>query len=329
MKKRIVIRHGAGYVGRELIRLILAHPNLELIRATSRSQDGKEISQVFPELKGMTALEYSSSYEVSDADCVIVAAEHGKSMSVVKDILDSGYDGMIIDMSADFRLRDVNKYEEVYGIEHAASDLLSSFVYGLSEVNRDAIMQTRYIGNPGCFATALSLTLKPLTDLLGKIEPTITAITGSSGSGARPSSVTHFSTRNSNIRSYKILEHRHQAEVDQVLGNDNSIAFVPSSGPWVRGIWGNAQLKVENVNLKEIFHEAYGDCPFVRLHPEQLPEMRWVVDTPFADIGWVTRGEKVVLGFAIDNMLKGAASQAIQNLNLMLELDERTGLIPF
>jgi len=329
MKKRVAILHGAGYVGKELIQLILRHAGLDLTSITSRSMGGKDLWEVHPELLGLSRKSFSKDFDPGGVDVVIVAAEHGESMKVVSKIIKDGFQGKIIDMSADFRLRDKNTYEKVYGLNHSASKLNDSFVYGLTEINRSKIADSQFVGNPGCFATAISLALFPLAKELGKIDPKITALTGASGSGAKPSSITHFPTREGNVRAYKILEHRHQAEVNQVLGNDNKVAFVPSSGPWVRGIWGNAQLKVGNLDAETLFNDIYSNDPLVRVHANVLPEMRWSINTPFADIGWVKNGDDLVVGFAIDNLMKGAASQAIQNLNLMCGLDERTGLIPF
>jgi len=333
MKHRIAILHGAGYVGKELIRLVLQHAHLELQAVSSRSQKGKQLWQVHPELLGLSDLHFSEDVDFSNIDAVFVAAEHGKSMSVISELIQDGFKGQIIDMSADFRLRDTKVYKKVYGQEHVAKEINDSFVYGLTEVNRSSIANSQWVGNPGCFATAISLALFPLAEKMGngliKKDIMISAITGASGSGAQASATTHFPTRDGNIRAYKVLEHRHQAEVNQILGGSDSIRFLPISGPWVRGIWGNAQLAFEGHDPKTLFDEAYSEEHFVRVHHGNMPEMRWSQQTPFADIGWVQSGDRLVVGFAIDNLMKGAASQAIQNLNVMLGLDERTGLIPF
>jgi N-acetyl-gamma-glutamyl-phosphate reductase len=164
------------------------------------------------------------------------------------------------------------------------------------------------------------------------MQASVTALTGASGSGAKPSSATHFPARDGNVRAYKVLAHQHTPEILQVLGDHVDLAFAPASGPWTRGIWGTAHITLpapaDEDTVANWFESAYAEAACVRLWPGALPELRYVVNTPFCDIGWTVQGQHLVVGFAIDNLMKGAASQAVQNLNLLLGLPETAGLLP-
>ncbi len=331
---RVAILHGAGYAGGELIRLLLQHPHFELVAATSRSFAGQPVWAAHPKLRGLTDLHFTTNdtLEPDAVDAVFIAAEHGQSAAITDALLQRGYAGKIVDLSADFRLRKADMYNTWYGFDHPAPALLDRFVYGMAEVAAPYPDQTRFIANPGCFATGISLALSPALKALGATDVTITALTGASGSGARPKPTTHYPTREGNVRAYKVLRHQHLGEIYQLLGEDNHLAFTPVSGPWVRGIWGTARIKLpEGVTAEDVgawYQKAYEGRPLVRLWPGALPELRVVVDTPFCDIGWLVEGSDLVIGFAIDNLLKGAASQAVQNLNLISNLPETLGLLP-
>ena len=207
--------------------------------------------------------------------------------------------------------------------------MLSHFAYGLTEFS--APYSGKWIANPGCFATGMALALRPLQEGLPFYHAFITALTGASGSGARPKPTTHYPTRAGNVRAYKVLTHQHLPEVQQLLDPRVKVSMVPVSGPWTRGIWGTAHIRVpvgSRVNWDSLFHDQYDSSPLVRLWPGQLPELRFVVGTPFCDLGWIIEGDTLVVGFALDNLLKGAASQAIQNLNVVCGLSETAGLLP-
>ena len=238
----------------------------------------------------------------------------------------------IVDLSADFRFRDTAVYEAWFGFRHPAPELLARFVYGLPEVFAPYPPGTRLIANPGCFATGLSLALYPAAQPLAPLQAAVTALTGASGSGTRPKPTTHFPTREGNVRAYKVLAHQHLPEVLQVLGPAAEVAFVPASGPWTRGIWGTAHLALpDGLDEEDVtgwFERAYAEADAVRLWPGQLPELRYAVGTPFCDLGWIVQGNHLVVGFALDNLLKGAATQAVQNLNLALGLPAMAGLRP-
>lgn len=331
---RVAILHGAGYAGGELIRLLLQHPFFELTAATSRSFAGKPVWAAHPKLRGLTNLQFTTNdaLDTSSVDALFIAAEHGQCAAITKTLLQRGYGGKIIDLSADFRLRKTAMYNTWYGFDHPAPELLDSFVYGMAEVAAPYPDETRFIANPGCFATGISLALWPALQTLGPSDVTITALTGASGSGATPKPTTHYPTREGNVRAYKVLKHQHLGEIYQLLGEAHHLAFTPVSGPWVRGIWGTARIKlpaaISKADVQSWYEKAYADRPLVRLWPDALPELRVVVDTPCCDIGWVIEGRDLVVGFAIDNLLKGAASQAVQNLNLISNLPETLGLLP-
>jgi len=329
---RAAVLHGAGYAGGELLTLLLAHPLVEPVVVTSRSQAGLPVHATHARLRGQTDLTYSDPADLdpTSVDVAFVCAEHGQGAAAVQTLRQSGFDGLIVDLSADHRLASLATYETVYGLEHPDPDAMRAAVYGLAEVNGDAVRGADLIANPGCFATGLALALFPLVDLLGEFEAHVTALTGASGSGARPSPTTHFPARDGNVRAYKPLAHRHLAEVQETLGDGATVHFVPVSGPWTRGIWGTAHVDTD-VPLADVtaaFEAAYGGRPCVRLSPGTLPELLPTVGTPFCDLGWVERDGHLVIGFALDNLLKGAASQAVQNLNLALGWPEALGLLP-
>jgi N-acetyl-gamma-glutamyl-phosphate reductase len=333
---RAAVLHGAGYAGGELLALLLAHPLVEPVAVTSRSQAGQPVHTTHPQLRGQTTLVYIDPADLDAEaggpafDVAFICAEHGQGAAAVQGLRRSGFDGLIVDLSADHRLGSVETYEAVYGLEHPDPDAMRSAVYGLAEVNGARLRGAALVANPGCFATGLSLALWPFARLQGPFEAHVTALTGASGSGARPSATTHFPRRDGNVRAYKVLAHRHLAEVRETLGGRATVQFVPVSGPWTRGIWGTAHVAAL-ASFDEVtaaFEAAYGGRPCVRLSPGELPELLPTTGTPFCDLGWVEKDGHLVVGFALDNLLKGAASQAVQNLNLALGWPEALGLLP-
>jgi N-acetyl-gamma-glutamyl-phosphate reductase len=247
-------------------------------------------------------------------------------------MLDAGFDGKVVDLSADFRYTDPTLYETWFDYTHPAPELIDAFVYGIPEINGPYGTDQQFVANPGCYATGITCALWPLARLDQSIQASVTALTGASGSGARPSAATHFPTRDGNVRAYKVLAHQHTPEILQTLGDHVDLAFAPASGPWTQGIWGTAHVTLPAPTDADAvagwFSDAYGDAACVRLWEGTLPELRNVVDTPFCDVGWTLQDQHLVVGFAIDNLMKGAASQAVQNLNLLLGLSETAGLLP-
>ena len=332
---RAAVLHGAGYAGGELLTLLLAHPLVEPVAVTSRSQAGQPVWTTHARLRGQTDLVYADPADLGAEaggpafDVAFVCAEHGQGAAAVRSLRGDGFDGLIIDLSADHRLGSVETYERVYGLQHPDPDAMRAAVYGLAEVHAERIAHADLVANPGCFATALNLALWPLADVLGDFEAHVTALTGASGSGARPSPTTHYPARDGNVRAYKPLAHRHLAEVNETVPGA-TVHFVPVSGPWTRGIWGTAHVATEagEDEVTAAFESAYLGRPLVRLSPGVLPELRPSVGTPFCDLGWVVKDGHLVVGFALDNLLKGAASQAVQNLNLARGWPEALGLLP-
>jgi LysW-gamma-L-alpha-aminoadipyl-6-phosphate/LysW-L-glutamyl-5-phosphate reductase len=330
----VSIAGASGYTGLEAVRFLSFHPDVAIGALYGDSSAGLVLSDIYQAMKGICDLEITSIELIGDdrSDAILLGLPHGKSAEAASRLIQGGYSGHIIDMGSDFRLRDAGAYPRWYGYEHAYPGLIPQFVYGLTEVYRSAVVRAKHVANPGCFASALQLALVPAVKsgvISGAVH--ITAITGSTGSGASHSSTTHFSTRFANFRAYKVFEHQHLAEVEQTLadlsGNPPELLFVPVSGPVTRGIWLTASFTLQaETDLRSRYEAFYQGSPLVRLR-DGLPELKPVVGTAFTDIGLVQAGRNVVVGAAIDNLGKGAAGQAIQNMNLMLGLPEERGLI--
>ena len=239
---RVGILHGAGYVGGALIRLLAGHPQAQLAAVTSRTFAGDPVAEAHPSLRGQVdqAFVAPSDAPLDALDAVLVAGEHGQSMHLVPELLDAGLEAPIVDLSADFRFRDASVYPEWFDVEHPAPELLDTATYGLPEWSEGP--PTALIANPGCYATGITLALAPLAARDVPITAHVTALTGASGSGARPSAATHFPTRDGNVRPYKVLDHQHAPEIQQAIGAHVDLRFVPASGPWTRGIWGTAYI---------------------------------------------------------------------------------------
>lgn len=326
--------HGSGYVGRELIRLLQAHPSIELKTIASTSASGRPVHDVHPTLRGVCSLTFTDldSAHLEDHNVVFVAGVPGTGVAALRRLRSTDFDGIFVDLSTDYRFPDPADHLRWNGTPRSDDTGAADFVYGLPEISAPYPEGTRLIANPGCFATGLALALWPLASNIPAAAVHITALTGASGSGVSPSRTTHFPDREGNVRAYRAFAHRHVGEVVQVVGGNLDIAFVPVSGPWTRGIWGTAQLSLPSgVGSGEVaawFETAYAGKPFVRLWSDQLPELHYAVGSPFCDIGWKVARNNLVVVFALDNLLKGAASQAIQNANLALGMPEGVGLIP-
>lgn len=327
---RVGVFGGSGYAGGELLRYLLGHPEADLRFVTSRSSAGKPIAEQLPNLAGFTTLAFSDPREadVRSIDAAFMALEHNASQDVVPALLAASPALKIIDLAGDFRTPDPAGYERCYGRAHAAADLLPRFVYGFTEAARDRIRGAQLVANPGCFATSLLLGLWPLkkAGLLG--GPIAAAgITGSTGAGVKLGATTHHPHRATNVRAYKALVHQHMLEVRHFLGaTESQILFVPHSGPFARGIFTTFVFPgLDASALGRAYAEAYRDAPLVRV-VEGSPELRLVQDTPLGIVGWEGRADAACGFAAIDNLAKGAATQAIQNFNLMCGLAEQTGL---
>src|SRR5882762_2593098 len=335
-KLKVAIFGGSGYGGSELLRLLLPHPNVEIGLVTANEHAGKQVSEVHRNLLGLTDLRFVTAPEdlqsLGDFDCVFLALPHGQAMEIVPRLPENL---KVIDLSGDFRLRDAAEFATHYGREHSAIDLQREFVYGLTETNREAISKARFIGNPGCFATATLLGLAPLVaEGIISVHVVVDAKTGSSGSGAKAAANTHHPQRMNSFYAYKPFTHQHVPEIEQELhaiGDWTSeLVFMSHSLPVSRGIFASiyVETKAEIVEqqLRALFAEFYRDSFFVRL-VDGSPDINWVKTTNFCDLGFAARGRSVVVFSAIDNLVKGAAGQAVQNMNLMFGLDEKTGLM--
>src|SRR2546425_6385932 len=327
---RIGIFGGSGYGGSELLRILIFHPNTEIAFVTANEQAGKAVSDIHRNLYGLTDLVFVPAPQdpatLEDLDCVFLALPHGQAMDVVPQ-LPKNVKG--IDLSGDFRLRDQQVFEQHYGRIHTAMRSQAEFVYGLTETNREVIRGARLIANPGCFATSTLLGLAPLVAnklITGRVI--VDAKTGSSGSGAKAAANTHHPQRMNSFYAYKPFTHQHVPEIEQELGSvgdwTKELVFMTHSLPVARGIF--ASIYVESISeltqeqLHSVFAEFYRDSFFVRL-VKGSPDINWVKTTNFCDLGFAARGRQVGVFSAIDNLVKGAAGQAVQNMNLMFGLD--------
>lgn len=319
MKKiKVGIVGAAGYTGGELIRILLYHPGAEIIFAHSKSNAGNPFHTVHKDLLGETDQEFTAVFDDTDIEVLFLCAGHGQSKlffeeNKVRDNL------KIIDLSQDFRILEEGQFRE--------------FTYGLVEAEREYICQAKSVANPGCFATCIQLGLLPLA-LKGLLnsEIHISATTGSTGAGQSMSLTSHFSWRNNNLSIYKPFEHQHLRETKQSLkrwqsGFDQTINFIPIRGNFTRGILASIyfDLDIELEELQGIFNEYYQDSPFVVISPTNI-DLKQVVNTNKCMLHLEKHGNKVLIISIIDNLVKGASGQAVQNMNLMFGQDETTGL---
>lgn len=318
MKKiRVAIAGGTGYTGGELFRILLNHPNVEIVAATTTSSEGTPVASVHRDLIGETDLCFGK--ELNDPDVIFLCLGHGISRQFV-DTHDIKPECRIIDLGNDFRLDG----------DYAGR----KFVYGLCESAREDIRKAHDVANPGCFATAIQLATLPLaaSDLI-KDEIHVTAITGSTGAGKKPGETTHFSYRDNNISIYKLFTHQHLAEIRQNLvrvgAGSPVINFVPLRGDFTRGIFASVYTKaVEGMteeDYRKVFEDYYAESPFV-FHSNEGISMKEVVNTNKGLVHVEVHNGYVHIASTIDNLVKGAAGQAVQNMNLMFDLPETTGL---
>ena len=332
---KIAIFGGSGYGGSELLRILLFHPNVEIVLVTANEQAGKLVGEVHKNLNGLTDLRFEQMPELSKLDgldAAFFALPHGQALNLIPSLPPNV---KAIDLSGDFRIDDPQVFKQFYNLERDNAELQNSFVYGLTETNREAIRSARYIANPGCFATATLLALAPAVKsglLTGKII--VDAKTGSSGSGAKAAANTHHPQRMNSFYAYKPFQHQHIPEIEQHLRTvgdfTNELVFMTHSLPVSRGIFASCYMEtkvnITNEDLDNLYRGFYEDSFFVRI-VEGSPDINWVKNTNFCDIAMHSDGKQIAVFSAIDNLVKGAAGQAVQNMNLMFGLDEKTGLI--
>ena len=327
----------SGYSGSELVRLLFGHPGVELASLTASSQQGLRMDESFPgfrDLESSTLVAADWQELASSSDVVFLALPHGLSVEAAPTLLEGG--AKVVDIGADFRLHDADVYEKWYGAVHAAPELLSEAVYGLPELNRDALRTANLIACPGCYPTATALALLPAVGLRQKGATVIVdAKSGVSGRGRAANLGSHFGEINENVRPYGLGQHRHMPEMEQTLadaGAPETVFFSPHLIPMTRGIISTCYLQlaepVSTQDALQIYQEYYADAPFVRVLGDKLPETKATLGSNFCDVSVVTSEKSSLLVgvTALDNLVKGAAGQAIQCMNLMFGLSEEEGL---
>ena len=342
---KVAVVGASGYSGMELLRYLLLHPRVELVAVTSRSLAGKPLTSEFPRFRRVGNAD-ALSFTVPDpqtlkdagTEIAFLAVPHGVATDYAKPLLDLGI--KVIDLSADFRLRDKGVYEEFYNHVHPAPELLDEAVYALPEVRPEAIKKARLIACPGCYPTSILLPLIPLlrAGLLQDSPLSVSSMSGASGAGRKEAVALLFSEVQNSLRSYSVPVHRHLSEIGQELaiaaGRPVPLSFVPHLVPVHAGICTTIFAKpapgVTAAQIEATYREAYANCPFVRLLGlNQSPDTKHVAGTNFIDIGWSldSRSGQLILMSAEDNIGKGASGQAVQNLNLICGFEETTGLI--
>ena len=334
---KVGIVGGTGYTGVELLRLLASHPSTELVAITSRSEKGKPVSALFPNLRGIVDMPFTEPTvaNLKDCDVVFFATPHGVAQNLVPEILAAGI--RVIDLSADFRIRDIDIWEKWYAHKHAAPQLVSQAVYGLPEFNRDEIADANLVACAGCYPTSVQLGLKPLLEA-GAIDVSdiiANSASGVSGAGKQANVATLLSEAGDNFKAYGASGHRHQPEIEQGLadmaGEPVGLTFVPHLLPIIRGIHTTlyVDLKQKDTDVQSLFEAHYANEPFVDvLEPNSYPETRTVRGSNQCRIA-IHRpgnGKKVVILVVEDNLTKGASGQALQCMNIMFGLDEDAGL---
>lgn len=337
---KVGIVGGTGYTGAELLRLLAAHPLAEVQVITSRAEQGRRVDAMYPSLRGHTELAFSEPQldTLLACDVVFFATPHGVAQAMMSDLIEGG--ARVIDLSADFRIRDIETWERWYGQAHQCPELVDQAVYGLPELNREQIRSAQLVACPGCYPTSIELGFMPLLEnrLVDTQSLIASSASGVSGAGRQAKVPNLFSEMNDNFRAYGVDGHRHLPEIEQTLcdirGADDSplqVTFVPHLLPIVRGIQSTlfARLQNSNEDLQALYEARFADEPFVDVLPTgMLPQTRWVKGTNMLQIA-VTRPqgrETAVILTAEDNLTKGASGQAIQNMNIMFGLDETMGL---
>lgn len=340
---RVAILGATGYAGGELLRILSRHPEATLSHATTTSKPGVALSEAHPDLRGIVegSLEpFEASILASDTDVVFSCLPHTESQKAVAEIARRGPKVRFVDFSADFRFRDAADFEAAYGVRHEAPQLLKETAYGLPELFRAGIRNARIVANPGCYPTATLVPLAPFA-AAGLVQGPVLvdAKSGVTGAGANPTQETHFAEANESVRAYKPFEHRHQPEMEEQLlaasGRRVAVRFVPHLVPMNRGILSTIYFQLAKPKstdeLQGLLLGAYRREPFVRvLPPGTLPDTKHTAGTNFLDVGIHADPESnlVCLVSALDNLVKGAAGQAVQSLNLLAGLPETLGLRP-
>ena len=333
---KVGIVGGTGYTGVELLRLLASHPNAELTAITSRSEKGKPVSALFPNLRGIVDLVFTEPTvaNLKGCDVVFFATPHGVAQSLVPEILAA--DIRVIDLSADFRIRDIDIWEKWYGQQHAAPNLVADAVYGLPEFNRSNIAAANLVACPGCYPTSVQLGLKPLLEngAINVSNIIANSASGVSGAGKQANVANLLSEISDSFKAYGASGHRHQPEIEQGLadmaGEPVGLTFVPHLLPIIRGIHTTLYVDLkQDVDVQSMYEQHYANEPFVDvLEPNSYPETRTVRGSNSCRIALHRpgNGNKLVILVVEDNLTKGASGQAVQCMNIMFGLDETAGL---
>ena len=328
---------GTGYTGVELLRLLVTHPDVDLKMVTSRSEAGKLVADTYPNLRGFTDVYFTEpdAKALASCDLVFFATPNGTAMKLVPELLEQGT--KVIDLAADFRLKDSAEWEQWYGMPHACEDILAEAVYGLPEINRDDVRNAKVVANPGCYPTAVGLGFLPLIEngLIDDQHLVADAKSGVSGAGRGANVAALLCEASESFKPYAVDGHRHLPEIRQTLGgvagHSVGLTFVPHLVPMIRGIEATlyAVLKKSDVDLHALYTERFKNEPFVDILPKGvMPETRSVRGANVCRISVFQpqAADTVVISSVIDNLVKGAAGQAIQNMNIMFNLEETAGL---
>jgi N-acetyl-gamma-glutamyl-phosphate reductase len=329
----------SGYAGAELLRIINGHPHVEVTYITANTYAGESVDKLYPHLHSYAGLkfqEYSPQEALQEAEIHFVALPHGKAMEVVPALLEGG--ARVVDLSADYRLNDPGVYEQWYELEHTSAELLAEAVYGLPEINGDALAGAHLVAVPGCYPTAAILALAPLAKK-GYLSggAIVDAKSGLSGAGRSLSLDTHFAQAEGSVKAYNVGGHRHTPEIEGVLssiaGREIDVIFTPHLVPMSRGILATCYVRlkpgISGETIEELYKSFYKDCPFVILKDRGFfPETKAVSGSNYCHIGWYLDSGKgtLIVASAIDNLVKGASGQAIQCMNIMWGWEESTGL---
>lgn len=333
---KVGIVGGTGYTGVELLRLLSQHPEVELAAITSRAEAGSAVAEMFPSLRGRVPLSFSdpATAQLNDCHVVFFATPNGVAMQQARSLLDAGV--KVIDLAADFRIKDIAVWEKWYGMTHAAPELVAEAVYGLPELNRDKIRQARLVANPGCYPTAVQLGFLPLIEA-GCVDVShliADAKSGVSGAGRKAETHILFAEASDNFKAYGVPGHRHLPEIRQglstVSGNEVGLTFVPHLTPIIRGIHATLYARItREADFQDLYEKRYAGEYFVDVLPAKShPDTRSVraANTCRLAVHRPQGGDTLVVLSVIDNLVKGAAGQAVQNMNLMFGLDECLGL---
>lgn len=341
MKKEIKasVLGGSGYSGIELLKILSGHPRVRIDKVFANNSAGKALHEVYPWFRNRLNLRFESfaPQSVSASDVVFVALPSGEAMNLVPELLRLGK--KVVDFGGDFRLKDISLYETFYKRTHTAADAVTQAVYGLPEWNKSKIQSASLIANPGCYPTSVILPLAPLLKdgLIGTTGITASSLSGVSGAGRSSSTDLSFVEVNETVKAYKVGVHQHIPEIrttlEELTGSSVSVTFVPHLIPITRGIYSSIYAEMSHTlsvaDVVQSYQRYYSSAPFVRVSDTAIPEIKDVLYSNYVDIGFrlYPENNQIMVFAVIDNLVKGAAGQAVQNMNLLFDLDETEGLL--